>query len=155
MASCRLSCILKSRWTFVHLAYGLPSRTPACNPLPVITADVASDKIDLMTTGQKILYLVFITTSILFGLFLIWFNVEVIVDNYTGHVDNFRQMYSLTDEEWTWYSVTFLIQYLTLLTLGTYFAFRHKKMKAVICYILLFATFGLELYFDRLFLISV
>jgi hypothetical protein len=32
-------CILKSRWTFVHLAYGRPARTPACKPLPASVAD--------------------------------------------------------------------------------------------------------------------
>jgi hypothetical protein len=108
-----------------------------------------------MTTGLKLLYFVFVSTSILFGLWVIWFNAEVLIDNYTGHIDNFRQMYRLTDEEWTYYSASFLVPYLTLVTLGTYFAFKHKKMKAVVCYILLFATFGLELYIDSLFLISV
>jgi hypothetical protein len=39
--------ILKSQWTFVHLAYGRPARTPACNPLCPIVKTTAMTKFTL------------------------------------------------------------------------------------------------------------
>ncbi len=108
-----------------------------------------------MTTGLRILYILFVSTSIIFGLWTSWFNLQEIIDRSLGHDTLFSQMYHLTDKEAISYSVAYLIPLLTLATIGIYFTIKRKKLKAVICFILIFAVFGLELYTDSLFLLRV
>jgi len=106
-----------------------------------------------MTTGLRILYVVFLSISILFGLWTIWLNLQELIDRSLGHDTYFSQMYHLTIKESICYAIVYLMPFLTLATLGTYFAVKKRKMKAVICYILIFAVFGLKLYTDSLFLL--
>lgn len=106
-----------------------------------------------MTTALRILYIVFISISILFGLWTIWLNLQELIERSLGHDTYFSQMNHLTIKESIWYSTAYLIPFLVLATLGTYFAVKKKKTKAAISYILIFAVFALELYTDSLFLL--
>lgn len=108
-----------------------------------------------MTTVLRILYIVFVATSILFGLWFIGFNAIEIICILRGQETKLGQMTRLTDKETIWYSIAYLLPYFALTTLGTYFVAKEKKMKAIICYIFIFAIFGIELYTDSLFLIKV
>jgi hypothetical protein len=109
----------------------------------------------MATKLLKILYMVFVSLSLLLCLIFNWVNVKEIVLTASGDDTHFNQMFAISDTNILLYSTAYLIPYLTLMILGTYYFYKGKKKGAIIISALIWGLTATELYTDTLLLISV
>jgi hypothetical protein len=97
----------------------------------------------MTTRTQKSIYIIFVFISLSLCLYLLWVNLQNLIDVKQGRYSLLTQLTILTDTQATRYSIAFLIVFISLMVIGIYNIVKTKERKKVIIISTLIWTFAL------------